>query len=189
MQAYQPDLVILLYVFNDIDYLKSVTPRKGLSEAPKSVLDRVDPVRILYKNSYLFQEAYVRLRLISYNLPSNNKGNSDPYKDRVMLTNHLSDVSRFVSIASQTGAIVAVVPFDVAITLNDDLRYRYTDFMNTALSLGIPIWPVERAFIGYDLDQLTVNKLDRHPNELANHSLAEVVAEQAIKTLDSRVQK
>jgi len=204
MQAYQPDLVILLHVNNDIVYLEdkaTASPRErpywlqplwsyridsGLG------LGRVDPFKMLYLNSYLFQEVFVRIRIILYNhwyFEENENEKTYLYKDRAILTEHLSDISRFVSIAAQTGGVVAVVPFDNTITVNADYLHRYTDFVNEALSIGIPMWSGERAFIGYDFDQLTVNKLDGHPNELAHHLLAEVVAERAVKELNSHVEK
>jgi hypothetical protein len=205
MQAYQPNLVILLYVNNDINYLedKATTPRRDrpyLFQVIRSAasvnsglgLGRVDPIRILYLNSYLFQEVFVRIRSILYNFSyfeENENEKTNLLKDRAILTEHLSDISRFVSIAAQTGGVVAVVPFDISITVKADYLHRYTDFVNEALSFGISIWPVERAFMGYDFTQLTVNKLDGHPNELANHLLAELVAERALQDLHNRVEK
>jgi hypothetical protein len=196
MQAYQPNLVILLYVFNDIVYLSpnpSQVPQAEATRVNSGLgLGRVDPIRMLYLNSYLFQEAYVRILIILYNhwyFGENENEKTNLYNDRAILTAHLSDLSRFVSIAAQTGAVVAVVPFDNIITVNADYLHRYTDFVNEALSFGIPMWPVERAFMGYDFDQLTVNKLDGHPNELANHLVAEVVATRALKELNSHAEK
>jgi hypothetical protein len=49
--------------------------------------------------------------------------------------------------------------------------------------MGIPIWHAGQAFVSYNFDQLTVNKLDRHPNELANRLLADAIMERALREL------
>ena len=186
--AYRPDVIILLYVFNDIDYMHAVTHRQGAVEipvqAPRSVLDRVHPIRIFYKNSYLFQEAYVHFRPFYYRLYGGQV--NDPYANSSLLFPHLNDISRFVTTAAQAGALVRVVPFDVATTANADVSRRYEDFVNRAVAFGIPVWSISQAFTGYDFNQLTVNKLDRHPNELANRLAADLVIERALLDLSKQ---
>ena len=56
MLQFQPEIVVLVYVFNDIDYLHSVTSRGGVAGSNFSLM------RVLFLTSYLLQELYVRLR-------------------------------------------------------------------------------------------------------------------------------
>src|SRR5207245_2393400 len=106
-------VVILLYVFNDIDYLYSVTPRVGPSEAPRSLAARFQPIRLSFENFYLFQEAFVRFRLINYGLSHNYAAADDPYTNSSLVSVHLNDLARFVVSATETTPIVGVVPFDL----------------------------------------------------------------------------
>jgi hypothetical protein len=176
--SHRPDLVVILYVFNDIDYLSSVTPREGQSEAPKSLLDYVDPARMAFRNSYLFQEFYVRMRLMLYSAGRSNNSRYDPYADKELMAKHFKDLSLLISRASESGAMAVVVPFEVSINADSNVRTRYENFVTQGLAAGIPIWTAEHAFDGYALEQLTVNALDRHPNEFANDLLAEAVTKQ-----------
>ena len=51
--VYEPDLVLLIYVFNDMDYLLPKRPRdKTIFESAA----KFHPAMILFRNSYLFQE-------------------------------------------------------------------------------------------------------------------------------------
>lgn len=190
MLPYRPDLVILLYVFNDIDYLAMVTPREGQSERPRSLWEHVDPIRLLYRNLYLFQEMYIRARQLDVSawvFAQREKAQpQDPYWNQAFLAQHLQDVSKLVNLAAEAAAKMVIVPFDVAITEHQGLQQRYGHFVNQAVMAGIPTWPASGAFTGYTFDQLTVNRLDRHPNELANRLLAEFVSDRAVAILNER---
>ena len=175
----QPKIVILLYVFNDIDYLHPVTSRTGQSEAPLSLVERIHPVRILFRNSFLFQEIYVRARLHFYNQMVNSESSHDPYEELDTMNTHMNDISRFVSMARQAGATVAVVPFEIGILENEGVRQRYVNFVRRCINRDIPVLPITSgAYTGYNFRQLIVNVLDRHPNELANRLAAEAVTNQ-----------
>jgi lysophospholipase L1-like esterase len=181
--SYRPDVVILLYVFNDIDYLYPVTVRGGQSESPRSFVERVHPIHIAYRNSYFFQELYVRARLLAYR-PQNEKGvGYDPYADSAAMERHLGDISLFVSRAATAGAVVRVVPFDISAIADENVRLRYGKFVRQSREASIQILPVDHAFLGYAYNELTVNTLDRHPNELANRLVAETVAGQLARIL------
>lgn len=171
----QPDVVILLYVFNDIDYLHQVTHRDGQSEAPRSFLERIEPTRVLYKNLYLFQELYVRARLISYASQFGGGLGNNPYDDNEIMERHMQDLSRFVSMANAAAAKVFIVPFDISVIADPAIRIRYQKFIARTLAAGLQTWSTEDAFSGYKYDDLTVNALDRHPNEIANRVIAEAV--------------
>lgn len=179
----RPDVVVLVYVFNDIDYLRPVTERTVLTEAPRTLFQRLHPVRLLFKNSYLFQELYVRARQLGWRRATQAGEVVDPYADSALLARHLDDLSRFVALARQTGAVVGIVPFDHAVTLSAAIRRRYTTFVTRARTGGLPIWSLDGAFDGVGFSQLTVNSLDGHPNGLANRLAAEAVVEQVTAAL------
>jgi len=186
MLSYRPDIVVLVYVFNDIEYLRHINPRMAAFDA-STILRRLYPVRVMFLNSYLFQELYVRVRFLSW-LRASLAMNQDAYADSAMLAVHLKDVGRFVALAQQGGALVGIVPFDHSGTLAGALgsanRHRYDTFVSRARAVGLPVWPVNGAFERFDFSALIVNKLDVHPNELANRLAAENVAPQVVATLE-----
>lgn len=181
---YRPDLIVLLYVFNDIDYLKSVTSREGVSEAPTTWFDRAKPLHLLFKNSFLFQELYLRSRLMSYQGSKREEDGYDPYRDSALLERHIGDLSRFVSMGVEAGASVVVVPFEISTVVDAEVRSRYKSFVERTIKAGIPALSIENAFTGHQYDQLTVNTLDRHPNEHANRLAAEAVGKQLVGLAD-----
>ena len=164
MSRYRPTVAILLYVFNDIDYLSPVTTRPQPG--------RFAPVAILFKNSHLFQEAYVRLR----GLTSTPEGATNPYLDERLLATHLEDITRFVGSARALGATVKVVPMDPEIVVAPSARKTYDTFVSHASAAGIPLCSLSDVFSGESFDALTVNALDRHPSERANRLAAEATA-------------
>jgi hypothetical protein len=172
---YRPDVVILLYVFNDMDYLAPVTPRVRWAEAPGSIVARLHPLRVAYLNSYLVQAVYVRVREAWSRWGEGlNTGEASWYRDSALLTRHLGDLARFASLARRDGAEVGIVPFDVAVVGSRAARERYVRFV--AAATGLPVWSLEHAFDAYGYSQLVVNGRDRHPNALANRIAAAAVA-------------
>jgi hypothetical protein len=185
---YEPDAVVLLYVFNDIDYLAStmtfrpVTDRTSvLFEHPSTVAARVHPLRLLYWNSYLAQEVIVRLRQLHFGRAGTNI--DDPYADRLVLQRHLRDIAEFVRLGRDGGAVVGVVPYEPLAVADSFARRRHDRFVLAARAAGIPIWPVTEALAGRPLRQLTVNAIDRHPSAQANRLAAEAAASQLLATL------
>lgn len=165
---YRPNVILLIYVFNDIDYLAPEV-------APPMAKSRFLPQWVLYSNSYLAQEVILRLRLVYYQFwPSQSIG-PDPYMNRALVARHLQDVVRFVKIASQDGATVRVVPFEI--DPGTQFRVRYQRFLEQAAEAGLPICSLQHTFDGYSLRQLTVSPLDGHPNELADRLAADAVAQ------------
>ena len=55
-------------------------------------------------------------------------------------------------------------------------RERYRGFSEAALGVGIPVYDLEGAFTGHSFEELTLNRLDRHPNESGHRLAAEHVA-------------
>lgn len=186
MQVHQPDIILLLYAFNDIDYLAQVTPREGQSEQASSFLGRISPVRFLLKNFFLFQEIYVRLRLMTY---GTSPRNSDPYENDALLDVHFRDLARFISLASTSSTVVAIIPFDIGVVESTAARSRYNHFIKAAIAHGLPIWPAgQEVFSGHAYKDLVVNKLDSHPNELAHQLLADSIADRVQVALGRQVQ-
>jgi hypothetical protein len=171
MLAFSPDLILLLYVFNDIDYLSPVTPRPGILEQ-RGIGQRLNPVRLLFLNSYLFQELYVRWRKVSFGMTS-RKPPRDPYGDRELMNTHFVDLDRFVQIAGGGGALVKIVAFDNLIGTSPRLAVRYRGFVRAAEAHGLPVCSLAKAFVNRAPDALQVNALDGHPNALANRLAAE----------------
>lgn len=184
--AYMPEIVILLYVFNDINYLRPAADYAGAIRAPRSLIDRLRPLWLLYNNSYLFQELFVHGRLVYYQFGGDDT--QDPYSDTALLDRHFEDIARFVETAAESGATVAVVPFEHRNLGSDQARSRYGQFVESAAQAGIPVWPMTETFAGYPIDQLTVNKLDSHPNELAHRLAASAISERILADLAKQSQ-
>lgn len=184
MIPYRPDVVVLLYTFNDIDYLQPVTSRSQLTEALGSVWTRMRPTRVAFNNSYFVQEIWVRSRLILRRIRGDVLP-ADPYLDTAVVDQHLTDLRKFASIAEAAGAVVGVVPFDISVTAHEAIRTRYRIFVEAAERAGLNVWPVGDAFNGLPYDALTVNMLDRHPNERANALAADMVANRLATELES----
>ncbi len=168
MLPYRADVVVLLYVFNDMAYLLPPVVLHGPAEAPMSLGERVDPSRFLFTNFLLYQEVYIRARILLRRASDDHGLRDDPYGDSVAVAHHLNDLITFVSIARRNGSQAVVVPFDIAVVADSGVRHRYRTFVDRAVSAGVPIVDLEHAFDGYVFRDLTVNALDRHPNELAN---------------------
>ncbi len=181
MLPYKPDLVVLLYVFNDIDYLRPVTRRSLLTANSAAPLQRLNPLLLLYTNSYAFQEALVRVRSLRHQAAP---AGSDPYADEALVAAHLQDVGRFVDIARQAGARVAMVPIDIGVVAEPGLRERYRRFVGHAEGAGIPLWSIEDAFDGMEYASLYVNTFDHHPNARAHQMAAMYAARQAVAALE-----
>ncbi len=192
MKQYKPDVVLLLYAFNDIDYLVSVTPREGPSEHMQGIMNRLNPTHILFANLFAFQELYVRLRVLGYQLSVDSES---PYSQDAVLERHFEDLDRFVALASSLGTTVAIVPFDIRVAASQPISEQYYHFIRAAQAYGLPIWPAgPKVFSTYSYKDLVVNKLDSHPNAVAHQLLAAHIArplqlalEDATQTAGSRI--
>jgi hypothetical protein len=169
---------VLVYAFNDMDYITPITPRGSLDEAPVSILKRFDVVRALYSNFYAFQELFVRMRALYYEYRHRRNvalhsvpTTTSPYFNDSLLDRHMEDLKRFVASASKSASIVTIVPFDVTVAFDSSARAQYRRFVEAARRVDLPVLSIENAFDGYRRQQLTINALDAHPNERA-HALA-----------------
>jgi hypothetical protein len=168
---YCPDLVVLLYVFNDIDYLVPVTRRPSLFENA-TLRARFSPIRIAFLNSYLFQKLYVWGRLLLIRGSRGPSAAVTAYRDSAMLARHFDDLHRYVDAASRDGAAAVIVPFEVAGVADSAIASMYDHFVRRGLEAGLPIVRIDSAFRGRSLDELTLNAKDRHPTALAHHLAA-----------------
>jgi hypothetical protein len=108
---------------------------------------------------------------------------NDPYDDNEIMERHIQDLSKFVSKANAAAAQVFIVPFDISVVADATVRVRYQKFIARNIAAGLPTWSTEHAFSGYNYDDLTVNSLDRHPNEIANRVMAEAVVGRLVGAL------
>jgi len=181
--GYKPDLVVLIYIFNDVDYL--------IPEQVKvqTTALRNPFVRFLWQNSYFFQELFARIRIIYYRYrragpsaapvaASGELTDSEfaVYANPALMSRHLADIARFVSIGQQGGARVLVVPYDLSVTLQQNSRDRYKDFLRQTQSAGIPICSLEHTWEGYTFRELTLSPTDGHPNEGSIRMAADAVS-------------
>jgi hypothetical protein len=184
IEPLSPDVIILLYVFNDIDYLAPVTPRAGvLTEAPRSLAERLHPVRLLFHNSFLFQETVVVTRLAFERARGEDRVVHDPYRDSSLVEQHLRDVAAFVALAGVNSAVVRVVPMDVGVATGGYSRSRYAGFVAAATRQGLPVVSLEHTFDGQPASTLTVNWYDRHPNARADALAATSIARHLLMAL------
>jgi hypothetical protein len=173
MMSYGPDVVALLYVFNDINYLEPVVDEArlmGRASAPS----RFDPLWICYQNFYAVQEVFVRARIAYYSMLGDDR--SDPYLNPALLARHFVDLARFQSIATRDGALFELIPINLESLRVPKLRERYRLFLRQARSTGLPTCSLDGAFDGFPFRDLTVNVVDNHPNERANRLAADAVA-------------
>jgi hypothetical protein len=175
MRPYERDAVLLVYVFNDAEYLVPEMSRTVLTEHPSGIFARIHPARVLFLNSYLFQEIFVRARMLSYSLSDEPTPAKSAYTDNAILDRHLDDLVRFVELASRGGVPVWIVPFDVAGGDGGRGEAHYKRFRERALERGLPVLSLAETFKGHDRSALRVSGLDGHPNRLANRLAAETL--------------
>jgi len=146
----------------------------------------MSPSRLLFVNSFAFQEIYVRYRLLAFNSRTAQDGKNDPYLNESLLDLHMHDLRRFVRLGMEAGAAVAIVPFDIGMNAHAASRARYSRFLEATRRHGLPVWSLEGGFRDVPIEDLVVNRLDRHPNGLANKLAATFVSAQAVSMLDGR---
>jgi hypothetical protein len=176
----RPDVVVLLYVFNDIDYLHAVTPRGILTEAPRSIVDRLRPERFAFRNSFLVQRVYLLWRLATEHWRASERATESPYKDTALVARHLADLSRFVETGTRAGAVVRIVPIDATIGGGGYAATRYREFVAAAMAHGLPVLSLAHALAGEPPAALTLSKFDSHANvrayRLATAAIGDSVA-------------
>jgi hypothetical protein len=166
-------VVVLEYVFNDIDYLRGVTQRIDFLEQPRTVVERLHPIRLAFFNFYGVQELVARTWGM---IRSRQSTNADAYSDSALVDRHLADVARLLDLAGRRGANVYLLPVDPTVVLGGRQEERYRAFVRMAGRHGMPVVPVDSAFATYSPSELRVNRLDWHPSVTANRLAAEILA-------------
>lgn len=182
---YKPDLIVDVYVFNDIDYLMPVTPRPMVAGGASGI-HRFHPLRLVYANSYLFQELYARLLADAQRRAALARSPFAVYDDSALVARHLEDLARFVAIADSAGVPIVIAPLDPATGADSAARWRYDSFVDRVRARGLPIISIAHAFDGVPIKQYTVSSLDGHPNAIGHRLAAEAAAPQLLQ-LWSRV--
>ena len=128
----EPDVVVLLYVFNDMDYPLQNTDRPA-TLGGSGLASKLSPSRVLFLNSYLFQQLFVRWRKVSLGL---NEVGNDPYANLELLAKHFDDLREIVQTAQRARIPVRMIPFDLKVKLNDTFASRYRRFVDLAQRAG-----------------------------------------------------
>jgi lysophospholipase L1-like esterase len=178
---FRPDMVVLLYVFNDMDYLAPITPRPMLLEAPNGIAGRLHPTRLLFTNSYFFQEMFARVQAASRGRSATTNPPFMVYEDSTLVRRHLEDLRRFVAIADSVRVAAAIVPVDMAASVDPATLRRYESFVSAAQAGGLPVVSISHAFDGYPIRSITVGSLDGHPNALGHRIAAAAAAPELMR--------
>lgn len=169
-----PDAVVLLYVFNDIDYLVRTDSGRPAS--------KYRPGRLLLENSFLWGELFVRARKLGFQVagPDTTLG---PYGDAEILGRQLDNLGAFVDSAATSGAPVVIVPFDNNLGVHPVREAIYTAFLAAARERGLPVCNVAAAFLDVPLERLQLSPLDAHPTPFANRLAAEAALPCVVEAL------
>jgi len=183
MLPVHPAVVVLLYAFNDIDYLRTTPP-------PRPVTARTDWIgaaaRLLARNSYLATEVYAYWWQVGGAAKHSDPLPAHPYGDSALVSRHLTDLGRFVSLARSAGAIVGIVPVTHQARAADELARTYDGFERAMSAAGLPVWRIEGAFVSYQFADLRVDQLDGHMNATANQLAANAVLPVILDSLVNR---
>ncbi|MFO0687928.1 MAG: SGNH/GDSL hydrolase family protein [Myxococcota bacterium] len=175
---YEPDLVVLLYVYNDIDYLRSSDrPSTALGDGG-SILGRLHPMRLAYLNSFLVQQIYLRVRHVYWSLAPADASPVSAYEEPALVERHVADLLRLAEVAGSRGADVVVVPFNPAFAQSEGDHRARLEFLARARAAGLVVWPLEHVFDGVPYDELIVNAMDHHPNARANRILTDALEDE-----------
>ena len=178
-RSFQPDVIVLLYGLNDVDYLYDITRRLG------PLQQRFSPVRLAFLNSYLFQEAYARFRAFEWLQERRQGSHGEPVPEELM-TGHLGDLKKFVAAARASACVVGVTIHGWLALGSPEIRRRFDQFYERAAAAGLPVWPMTAAFAKERYEDLIVNGLDHHPNAYANRIAAEATAKRTFEELRSQ---
>lgn len=164
----RPNLVLLIYVFNDLEHLAQAPVHPALR--PPSVATRFSPHRLLMLNSHFFDQALLLWRAWTWTSPSRGDFYLSAYRDEDLIRRHLDVVERIEAASTAYGATFRIAPFD----LFPDERYRerYARFVTALEARALPVWSMQDVFDGHPYRALVVNHRDRHPNELAHRLFA-----------------
>lgn len=164
----RPDLVLLIYVFNEIQHLAQAPVHPAFR--PSSLAARFSPHRVLMLNSHFFDQALLLWRAWTWTGSQYDDFFLDAYRNEGLVRRHLDAVKRIEAVSTAYGATFRIAPFD----LFPDERYRerYARFVSALGARALPVWSMQDVFDGHPYRALLVNHRDRHPNELAHRLFA-----------------
>lgn len=170
-QGFRFDLIVLVYVLNDCGDL---LPQSGEFHA---MLNSLRPEFSLLKNTYLPNFLYYRLRVLT--LPATRNyydwsltAYQPPHWDKQM-----QRLRELRSAAARTGAAFGVVTFPYLHNLGPDYPFadvheQLADFWKNE---DVPYLDLLDALRHRSPGELTVNRFDAHPNELAHQLAADTI--------------
>jgi hypothetical protein len=171
MLPIHPTVVVLLYSFNDIDYLRAAPARRPVGTV----------ARLLARNSYLVTELNALWSQVGTAAQPEH-----PYGDSTLVAHHLADLKRFVTLARSGGAIVGIVPVTHQARAADELARTYDGFERAMSAAGLPVWRIEGAFVSYRFADLRVDAVDSHMNATAHQLAANAVLPVILDSLANR---
>lgn len=165
----RPNLVLLVYVFNDIEHLE-LPPVPGALR-PASFADRFSLHRILMLNSHLADEALLVWTAWTWSQPHYDDYLAELYRDPELLRRHLDVLNQIEETAESRAAAFRVVPFE----LHSDDRHGqyYSRFVHQCEARGLSVWSMWKVFRSHPYQALIMSRRDHHPNELANQLVAD----------------
>lgn len=168
----RPHLLLLIYVFNDIEHLAEPAAHPALR--PPSFSARFSFHRLLMLNSHFADQALLLWRAWTWSRPRAGAFFSQMYRDPELVRRHLDVLSQIQQTSESGGATFRVLPFQLHGDEQD--RQRYSKFVRACQARGLPVWSMENVFDGRPYETLFVNHRDRHPNELANRLVGDYLS-------------
>ena len=175
-----PDLVVLLYSFDDIEYFAPVRRRELLAQPAEQWQDRLNPLRTPYINSVLVQEIVLAIRARYPVLLGAGMLPDDPYADPTLLAPHLEDLKVFTQAAEEQGIMTLIVPMDIQVAADPARLARDQAFEAAARAVDLPIWGIDSAFVGRPLRQIAVDSVTLLPNEVAFRLAADAIVRRVL---------
>jgi hypothetical protein len=173
-RGYQVDQVVLVYCLNDInDLLAEWT--QNLASVTNRVAERLP----FYDDSYFLDLAYDRLTIARIPWVKNyfsyvrDAYRGEQWEEQKQRLRTLRDL------VTARGGKLSVVTFPFLNALGPDYEYQFvhTELDEFWSKEKVPHLDVLSVFKGFRPDQLTVNRFDAHPNELANKLAAKAIDE------------
>jgi hypothetical protein len=180
----EPDLVLLAYVFNDIEHALT-GPRPPLFDPP-SYLARFSLHRLLMLNSHLFDQLLLRYRLMTGGQVG-DPSLLDAYGDPDLIRRHLDVLVEIKARAHAAGAAFHLVPFDPTVQNGPPYAARYRTFVRACGDRQIDVWPMDHIFAGLPYEALIVNRWDHHANERAHRLVGEFLADKILGDNDGLI--
>ena len=173
--ALQPDYVLLIYCFNDIDHAKS-------GAGTTSRRSKWSPSYLIRSNFHCGMETYARARDILYRY-ENEKSLATAYDDPLIMSAHLERLVTIFDTCKQHKVPAVLVPFDHSITLGPRYLKRHDTLVSAAATAGINVWRTDHLYGERAFRDLVVSSLDAHPNEQAHRLMGVELARRLRESL------